>query len=695
MNVPPTTLESIIQETLRRRAGGEQLEDDVVIAANPELMPQLEVELKKLRLIAGARAEAGAPAEFGDTVTHRQEMSQEDTDSQFVEDRRPRVEIPDYELLKFLGRGGFGEVYLGRHRIHGEFSAVKIFAKRRAAELDGVRAYKQRAQPNSNLVPIEHVGELAEAYYYVMPLADDVKPRSAVRAPESYEPKSLKWCIDNLPPFTPEKVAEIGVELLEGLEALHEVGLTHCDVKPANIMAFDGRWRLGDLGLMVPTEHLSGDRGTSSFWPPEGPSDPTADLYALALTLYLLLSGGEQLRFQDFVAGRDLSEGDPEQLSLLRGVIARACHEKPGQRYLSARAMRADLEVIPGRTKSHGPKTHSTRRRLLGGLVAVVLLGALALLFNGNSDTDVAIDSVSSEGDTAGPERDAQVTIGQQPTHRPTDQPVLERYSDINPSRLVGQEIPGNVSADSGHSDSPSADPFTDRPGDLFVPLVRIHPGEFFMGSPRGETGRNENEGPEHRVRLSRSFFIGQYEVTQWQYDQVMEAKPSARRNPDAPVENVSWHDAIEFCRRLSDRDGRRYRLPTEAEWEYVCRAGSTTAYATGAELAAGSTAVPGGLPGAGPSKVGTYEANAWDVYDMHGNVWEWCQDGWDTEYYDDSPDLDPGGPDNGSLRMIRGGSWRDGATAARSASRRKLHSNSRRDDVGFRVVCEEELDHK
>ena len=691
MNVPPTTLESIIQETLRRRAGGEQLEDDVVIAANPELMPQIEVELKKLRLIAGARAEAGAaPAEFGDTVIHSQEMSQEDTDSQLAEDRRPRVEVPDYELLKFLGRGGFGEVYLGRHRIHGEFSAVKIFAKRRATELDGVRAYKQRAQQNSNLVPIEHVGELAEAYYYVMPLADDVKPRSAVRAPESYEPKSLKWCIDNLPPFTPEKVAEIGAELLEGLEALHEVGLTHSDVKPANIMAFDGRWRLGDLGLMGPTEHISGDRGTSSFWPPEGPSDPTADLYALALTLYLLLSSGELLRFQDFVAGRDLPEGDPEQLSLLRGVIARACHEEPGQRYLSARAMRADLEVIPGRTKSHGPKTLSTRRWLLGGLVAVVLLGALALLFNGNSDTDVAIDSLSSEGDTAGPERDAQVTIGQQPTHRPTDQPVRERSSDTKPGRLAGQETPGNASADSAHSDSPSADPFADRPGNLFVPLVRIQPGEFWMGSLRGETGRNENEGPEHRVRLSRSFFIGQYEVTQRQYDQLMEEKPSARRNPDSPVENVSWHDAIDFCHRLSERDGRRYRLPTEAEWEYVCRAGSTTAYAAGAELTAGSTALPGGLPGAGPAKVGTYEANAWDVYDMHGNVWEWCQDGWDTEYYDDSPDLDPGGPDNGSLRMIRGGSWRDGATAARSASRRKLHSNSRRDDVGFRVVCEE-----
>ena len=196
-------------------------------------------------------------------------------------------------------------------------------------------------------------------------------------------------------------------------------------------------------------------------------------------------------------------------------------------------------------------------------------------------------------------------------------------------------------------------------------------------------------------------FKIGKYEIKQVQWGAVMETAPWAERgvvttHPNHPAVTISWDDVQEFMSQLNEAASEAlYRLPTEAEWEYVCRAGSTTAYATGAELAAGSTAVPGGLPGAGPSKVGTYEANAWDVYDMHGNVWEWCQDGWDTEYYDDSPDLDPGGPDNGSLRMIRGGSWRDGATAARSASRRKLHSNSRRDDVGFRVVCEEELDHK
>ena len=175
MNQSPTTIESIIQNVLRRRADGERIDDEAIINAHPELMPRLGIELKKLQLIAGARDQAAGPARADDeTINRSEEMDQEETDAPPAEDL-PEMEVPDYELLRFLGRGGFGAVYLGRHRIHGEFSAIKIFSKSRAAELDGVRAYKQRAQTNPHLVPIEHVGELAEAYYYVMPLADDLR----------------------------------------------------------------------------------------------------------------------------------------------------------------------------------------------------------------------------------------------------------------------------------------------------------------------------------------------------------------------------------------------------------------------------------------------------------------------------------------------------------------------------------------
>ena len=168
-----------------------------------------------------------------------------------------------------------------------------------------------------------------------------------------------------------------------------------------------------------------------------------------------------------------------------------------------------------------------------------------------------------------------------------------------------------------------------------------------------------------------------------------MGSNPSAHPNLDRPVENVSWFDAVEFCHRLSEREGSRYRLPTEAEWEYACRAGGTTAYAAGKKLSPGSAAVQGSLAGEGPapSRVGSYAANAYNVHDMHGNIWEWCQDRWDKNYYRNAPAVAA----TGSLKMIRGGSWRDGAESARSASRRKLHPNLKRDDGGFRVVREEE----
>ncbi|HJN67348.1 MAG TPA: bifunctional serine/threonine-protein kinase/formylglycine-generating enzyme family protein [Pirellulales bacterium] len=659
MNQSPTTIESIIQNVLRRRADGERIDDEAIINAHPELMPRLGIELKKLQLIAGARDQAAGPARADDeTINRSEEMDQEETDAPPAEDL-PEMEVPDYELLRFLGRGGFGAVYLGRHRIHGEFSAIKIFSKSRAAELDGVRAYKQRAQTNPHLVPIEHVGELAEAYYYVMPLADDVKPHSAVRSPESYEPKSLAWTLANLPPSSAEAAIEIGCELLEGLSVLHEAGLTHADVKPANILCFGGHWRLGDLGLMGPTEHLAADRGTVRFWPPEGPSDPTADLYALGLTLYLLVTGEELIHLGDFLSGKtDLDRNDTQRR--FREVIARACHQDPRQRYFTANAMRDALRRCllspPSRLKPKGPW-------LTAGAAALVLILLTLLFFSGRTEKAPTALAPTAEP----PQADAPPAE----TAQGNRSPPLPEVAAKPPARQPASAAP-------------------DPPASPLLPLVEIKPGSFLMGSPGGEVGRNENEGPEHTVQINRPFAIGQFEVTQDQYGQVMGKNPSAHPDPQRPVENVSWFDAVEFCRRLSASEGHRYRLPTEAEWEYVCRAGGTTAFASGAELAPGDAALSGSLGDEGPAPVGSYPPNARNVHDMHGNLWEWCQDRWDKDYYNNAPSTDPAGPTDGSLRMIRGGSWREGTSSARSASRKTMHPSLKRDDVGFRVVREE-----
>jgi len=237
--------------------------------------------------------------------------------------------------------------------------------------------------------------------------------------------------------------------------------------------------------------------------------------------------------------------------------------------------------------------------------------------------------------------------------------------------------------------------------------LTLIPPGEFMMGSPESEEGRSDNEY-QHRVRITNAFYIGVYEVTQAEYEKVMGSNPSkfsAVAGHDTnrfPVEMVSWEDAVEFCRKLSalpgkERGSRVYRLPTEAEWEYACRAGTSSTFCFGDSLTSTMANINGENPyGAtvqGPNLqrttgVGSYKPNAWGVHDMHGNVWEWCRGWYDDDYYRNSPVEDPPGPSQGTLRVMRGGTFFGGGVRCRSACRGPTRGKGRM-DYGFRVVCE------
>ncbi len=223
--------------------------------------------------------------------------------------------------------------------------------------------------------------------------------------------------------------------------------------------------------------------------------------------------------------------------------------------------------------------------------------------------------------------------------------------------------------------------------------LVEIPAGEFLMGSSDSDRDASSAEKPKRRVRITQPFFLGVYPVTQAQWERVMGSNPSRFKGPDHPVERVSWNDCQEFIRRLNDLPGERgvvYRLPTEAEWEYACRAGSTTVYSFGDSAASlGDYAWYVSNSGRKTHPVGQKKPNSWGLYDMHGNVWEWCQDWHDSGYYAAaaSPINDPTGPIAGSNRVIRGGSWGSHARYCRSANRNG-HTPSRRGyDLGFRLA--------
>ena len=223
-----------------------------------------------------------------------------------------------------------------------------------------------------------------------------------------------------------------------------------------------------------------------------------------------------------------------------------------------------------------------------------------------------------------------------------------------------------------------------DLGGGVTMKLALIPAGKFMMGSPSGEANRSGEE-PQHEVTISKPFYMGVTEVTQAQYEAVMGTNPSNFKGATNPVETVSWNDAAEFCKKLSEKTGKTLRLPTEAEWEYACRAGTKTAFSFGdADTGLGDYAWFNGNNGNTPRPVGQKKPNPWGLYDMHGNVWEWCAD-----WYGDYPKgaaTDPQGPASGTYRVLRGGAWFISPDFCRSAYR-FINYPDIRSSIGFRVV--------
>jgi len=215
---------------------------------------------------------------------------------------------------------------------------------------------------------------------------------------------------------------------------------------------------------------------------------------------------------------------------------------------------------------------------------------------------------------------------------------------------------------------------------DVKLEMLLIPAGKFKMGSPESEKGRDADE-TQHEVTLTKPYYMGKYEVTQEQWEAVMGNNRSSTKGAKFPVTDVSWEDCQEFIKKVNENTKGGYRLPTEAEWEYACRAGTTTAYSYGDRL----TRSDANIDGDSIKAVGNYKSNAFGLYDMHGNVWEWCED-WHGDYPDGAI-IDPKGPATGRHRVLRGGSFLTCASRARSSYRSGISPSSRYFTVGFRLA--------
>lgn len=575
---------------------------------------------------------------------------------------------PRYEIVKLLGEGGMGAVFLANDKQLGRKVALKIPRIGTGNETILARFEREaRAAAtleHPNICPVYDVGThqgvpyLTMAYIEGRPLAEWLTPGK--QAPENQAASLVR------------KLALI-------LDEAHRRGIIHRDLKPSNVM-INPRKELVimDFGLArrvgADEARLTQDGsmlGTPSYMPPEqatGDIDqmgPACDIYALGVILYELLAGrlpfvGTPIQVLYQVMMETPAPPSAHRPGVNRGLEAvclKAMAKKPADRFASMAEFAAALDRY-SQFRDPRPIWKRLSRRTWAAVAGAAVLLALV------------VGLVATRG-----------------------KPVPNR-----PETVVVETAPTNS---------------------IGMKLAPIPAGKFLMGAAPGEAGAQGHESPRHRVEISRPFQMGVHEVTQAQFEQVMGYNPSyfckagdgadkvaGMDTTSFPVESVSWGEAVAFCRKLSERPaekkaGRAYRLPTEAEWEYACRVGAETAFHTGSTLTAKQANINGwfryGPSERGPNlqrttTVGSYPPNEYGLYDMHGNVWEWCHDWWDPGYYGKSPQTDPTGPDSGENRVVRGGAWENiywpTGVDHRCAYRGADPPGARLRHVGFRVVC-------
>ncbi len=395
-------------------------------------------------------------------------------------------------------------------------------------------------------------------------------------------------------------------------------------------------------------------------------------------------SGGTTLRGRD---GNELIEPDPKSLvgmsRVLGGLklcgasnrllIAGCCRNSPNRPRGRAFGSKLKLTDLPDNTAAifacKANEQAFEDRRWGHGAMTKALLDLLPEMVT-RQDTSVTSLLNPLKRDVASLVRDASKGRDKQTIH-----PIFNGVPDL---KLKSASLPSVVKNRFG------------------MEFRLIKAGEFLMGSPASEKDRSSEE-EQHRVRISRNFYMQTTDVTQGQWKSLVgtdpwKGKTYVKEEADYPATYVSWDDAVAFCRKLSERDGVQCRLPTEAEWEYACRAGSRAAYSFGGD--AGDLSAYAWFDGHAwnqdekyAHRVGQKRANEFGLHDMHGNVWEWCSDWHDSNYYSKSPLTDPKGPSEGSGRVFRGGSWFELPQFCRSAYRSRDSPSFRFNYLGFRVL--------